>query len=71
MPEFNFNDPMLSVGTGYQPSINAVTADQQQAYEGTPFSLHFHPNIQPPVLGFGPDMIQDDFDPFSFFDLTI
>ena len=62
-PEFKFNDSRPD----YRPSINAVTADQQQAYERTPFALHFHPQIQPPILGFDPNIIQDDFDPFSLF----
>lgn len=70
MPDFNFNDPILNLRSDYNPSINAITADQQQAYERTPFALHFHPDIQPPVLGFDPNIVQDDFDPFSLFDLS-
>ncbi|ETN43367.1 uncharacterized protein HMPREF1541_02526 [Cyphellophora europaea CBS 101466] len=69
-PEFNFNDPIINLRPDYHPSIDTVTADQQRAYERTPFALHFHPEIQPPVLGFDPNMIQDEFDPFSFFDLS-
>lgn len=71
MSDFNFNDPIMNFRPDYQPSINAITADQQRAYEQTPFSLHFHPDIQPPVLGFDPNMIQDEFDPFSLFDLSM
>lgn len=40
------------------PSIEAVTVDQQQAYESTPFDLHFHPEILPPVLGSDPMVVQ-------------
>ena len=68
--EFNFNDPIVNLRPDYRPSIDAVTADQQRAYERTPFFLHFHPEIQPPVLGFDPNMVQDEFDPFSLFDLS-
>ena len=28
--------------------------------------IHFHPAIQPPVLGFDPNLIQDNFDLYSF-----
>ena len=62
-PEFNFNE----FRPDYHPSISAVTADQQQAYERTPFALHFNPQIQPPILGFEPNIIQDDFNPFSLY----
>lgn len=68
--ESNFDDLMPSFRSDYHPSIDTVTADQQRAYERTPFALHFHPEIQPPVLGFDPNMIQDEFDPFTFFDLS-
>ena len=50
-------------------TIQAVTADQQAAFERHPEAVHFHPNISPPVLGFDPRVIQDDFDPFDL-DLT-
>ena len=64
-PEFDFNNMSTNFRPEYRPSINDVTIDQQRAYERTPFALHFHPRIQPPVLGFDPNMIQDDFDPFT------
>jgi hypothetical protein len=53
--------------TDYRPSIDAVTAAQQQAYERnskqcTTFALHFNPQIPPPVLGFNPNIIQDNFE---------
>lgn len=62
-PEFDFN----AFRSDYRPFINAVTADQQQAYERTPFASQFQPQIQPLVLDFDPNIIQDDFDPFSLF----
>lgn len=46
-------------------TIEAVTADQQQAYARYDQAVHFHPNISPPILGFDPRIIQDDFDPFN------
>jgi hypothetical protein len=46
-------------------TIEAVTADQQQAFARTAAALHFHPDISPPILGFDPRVIQDDFDPFN------
>ncbi|KAL2433875.1 hypothetical protein ABEF95_011682 [Exophiala dermatitidis] len=46
-------------------SIEHVTADQQAAFERNPLALHFHPGVQPPILGFDPRIIQDDFDPFD------
>jgi hypothetical protein len=53
----------------YTPSIGAVIAEQQEALEAYPsqypYTLHFHPDIQQPVLGFNPATIQDDFDPFD------
>ena len=69
-PEFDFNDLGTDFRRDYRPSINTVTTDQQRAYDRTPFALHFHPEIQPPVLGFDPNMIQDEFDPFSLFDFS-
>ena len=63
-PEFDFSD--LNTNTKYATTIEQVTADQQQAFDQMPMPFHFHPGIQPPVLGFDPNMIQDDFDPFSF-----
>lgn len=65
-PAFDFNNLDVDMPTNYLPSINTVTADQQKAYENTPFALHFHPEVQPPVLGFDHRLIQDDFDPFNF-----
>jgi hypothetical protein len=59
---FDFSD----LSTNYMPTIEQVTADQQQAFDQMPMAMHFHPGIQPPVLGFDPNMIQDDFDPYSF-----
>ncbi|RMD44179.1 hypothetical protein DV735_g1008, partial [Chaetothyriales sp. CBS 134920] len=55
----------VDIRAEYGPSINDVTADQQHAFAQVPFAMHFHPQVQPPVLGFDPGMIQDDFDPFS------
>ena len=52
--------------SGYGPSLAAVTADQQRAFESVPWIAHFHPAIFPPVLGFDPNTIQDIFDPFSY-----
>jgi hypothetical protein len=69
-PEFNFNDPITDLHPDYRSSIATVTADQQQAYERTPFALHFHPDV-PPALGFDPNMIQDEFDPFSLIDFSL
>ncbi|OAG34384.1 hypothetical protein AYO21_11470 [Fonsecaea monophora] len=50
-------------------TIEAVTADQQSAYARTNgaglAALHFHPQISPPILGFDPRIVQDDFDPFN------
>ncbi|EXJ82279.1 hypothetical protein A1O3_06092 [Capronia epimyces CBS 606.96] len=46
-------------------SIQHITTDQQAAFDGYALALHFHPNIQPPILGFDPRIIQDDFDPFD------
>ncbi|OQV10182.1 hypothetical protein CLAIMM_14217 [Cladophialophora immunda] len=50
-------------------TIDAVNADQQAAYARTngpsQAALHFHPQISPPILGFDPRVIQDDFDPFN------
>ena len=63
--DFDFNNMSMDLRPDYQPSINDITVDQQRAYERTPFALHFHPQIQPPVLGFDPNIIQDDFDPFT------
>ena len=62
VPEFDFND----LNTSYATTIEQVTADQQQAFDRMPMPLHIHPDIQPPVLGFDPNMIQDNFDPYSF-----
>lgn len=45
-------------------TIDAVTADQQAAYDQLEFGFHFHPDMQP-VLGFDPRIVQDDFDPFD------
>jgi hypothetical protein len=46
--------------------------EQQEALEAYPspypYTLHFHPDIQQPVLGFNPATIQDDFDPFDLSD---
>ncbi|EXJ54290.1 hypothetical protein A1O7_09628 [Cladophialophora yegresii CBS 114405] len=53
-----------SSGSGYL-TIEAVTTDQQHAFESNAAALHFHPNISPPILGFDPRVIQDDFDPFN------
>lgn len=62
----------VSMENDYQPSIQAVTNDQQRALEAYPsrypYNLHFHPDIQQPALGFNPAMIQDDFDPFNISD---
>lgn len=70
-PVFDFNNLNTQMPHEYSPSIQTVTADQQQAYMNTPFALHFHPEIQPPILGFDHKLIQDDFDPFSLdIDLT-
>ncbi|KIW87205.1 uncharacterized protein Z519_12107 [Cladophialophora bantiana CBS 173.52] len=50
-------------------TIEHVIADQQSAYGRTngpsQAGLHFHPSISPPILGFDPRVIQDDFDPFN------
>jgi hypothetical protein len=59
---FDFSD----LSTNYMPTIEQVTADQQQAFDQIPLPMHFHPGIQPPVLGFDPNKIQDDFDPYGF-----
>ncbi|KAI1612724.1 mating-type protein MAT alpha 1-domain-containing protein [Exophiala viscosa] len=46
-------------------SVAAVTAEQQDAFESNSLALHFHPDVSPPILGFDPRVIQDDFDPFN------
>lgn len=61
---FDFND--FPATPQYSPSMNEVTLDQQLAMQSTPGFAHWHPEIQPPILGFDPSMLQDDFDPFSF-----
>lgn len=61
---FDFND--ASSSNTYNLSFDAVTQDQQRAYENTPATAHWHPAIQPPILGIDPNIIQDEFDPFSF-----
>lgn len=50
-------------------SVADVTAEQQDAFEANTLALHFHPDVSPPILGFDPRVIQDDFDPFNL-DLT-
>jgi hypothetical protein len=61
-----------SIRSDYSPSIGTVIAEQQGALEAYPsqypYTLHFHPGIQQPVLGFNPGMVQDDFDPFDISD---
>jgi hypothetical protein len=52
------------VGDAYL-SIGAVTRDQQAAFDNTDLALHFHPDVLPPILGFDPRVIQNDFDPFD------
>jgi hypothetical protein len=59
-PEFDFSDLRTT------PTIEQVTAAQQKAFEQVPMPMHSHPAIQTPVLEFDPNMIQDDFDPYSF-----
>ena len=54
--EANSNDGYLT--------IEAVTADQQAAYERLEIGFHFHPAM-PQILGFDPRIIQDEFDPFN------
>ena len=69
--EFDFNDLSTTYRPDYRPSIAAVSADQRHAYDRAPFASHFHPDVQPPILGFDPNLIQDDFDPFKLLrDLT-
>jgi hypothetical protein len=46
-------------------TMDTVTADQQNAYAQYAPGLHFHPAISPPVLGFDPSYIQNEFDPFE------
>ncbi|KIW14260.1 hypothetical protein PV08_07042 [Exophiala spinifera] len=46
-------------------TIAAITADQQAAFEDNDLVLHFQPGIEPPILGFDPRVVQDDFDPFD------
>jgi hypothetical protein len=58
------DSPVSSINDGYL-TIGVVTADQQAAYDRYPEALHFHPGISPPILGFDPRVIQDDFDPFD------
>ena len=53
--EFDFSDLRTT------PTIEQVTADQQQAFEQLPMPIQFHPVIQPPVFGFDPNIIQDVF----------
>ena len=61
-----------STRSDYNPSIGTVIAEQQGALEAYPsqypYTLHFHPDIQQPALGFSPGMVQDDFDPFDISD---
>lgn len=60
----NFDE--IDQAAPYGPAIDLVTSDQQRAYQSTPAVAHWQPHIQPPILGFDPSTIQDDFDPFSF-----
>ncbi|KIV83119.1 hypothetical protein PV11_05172 [Exophiala sideris] len=46
-------------------SVASVTAEQQDAFDSNALALHFHPDVSPPILGFDPRVIQDDFDPFN------
>ncbi len=63
-PEIELHDAIMNSNTYL--SVAAVTADQQTAFDNIDtLALHFHPAIQPPVLGFDPRVIQDDFDPFD------
>ena len=64
--DFDFSNMAIDMPNGYRPSIATVTDDQTHAFENTPFAIHFHPDVRPPVLGFDPREVQDDFDPFSF-----
>lgn len=61
-----------NIRSDYNPSIGTVIAEQQGVLEAYPsqypYTLHFHPHIQQPALGFNPAMIQDDFDPFDISD---
>ena len=61
-----------NIRSDYSPSIGTVIAEQQGALEAYPsqypYTLHFHPDIQQPALGFNPGMVQDDFDPFDISD---
>lgn len=61
--EVPIHDAIMSSNTYL--TIAAITADQQAAFEDNDLALHFHPRIQPPILGFDPRIIQDDFDPFD------
>ena len=59
--------PSSATSSGFDDgylTMEAVTADQQAAYERLEFGFHFHPDM-PPVLGFDPRIVQDDFDPFD------
>lgn len=45
-------------------TIDAVTADQQAAYDQLEIGFHFHPDM-PQILAFDPRIIQHEFDPFD------
>ncbi|KAK7897056.1 hypothetical protein LTR67_004944 [Exophiala xenobiotica] len=63
-PEIELHDAIMNSNTYL--SVAAVTADQQTAFDNIDtLALHFHPGVQPPILGFDPRVIQDDFDPFD------
>ena len=49
-------------------SHGTVIADQSQAFDAMssfPFDIHFHPSVADPILGYDPQAIQDDFEPFD------
>jgi hypothetical protein len=53
-------------------SIETATADVQRALEEYgdeyPYPMHFHPDVEIPILAFDPTMVQDSFDPFDLAD---
>jgi hypothetical protein len=53
-------------------SIEKATADNQRAMsdyrDEYPFNMHFHLDLEIPILAFDPSVVQDSFDPFELTD---
>jgi hypothetical protein len=55
-------------------SIETATADVQRALEEYqdefPYANHFHPATESPILGFDPNLVQDQFDSYDINDFV-